>query len=84
MDNLKVIIWGLGAMGSGMARTILEKKGLEIVGAIESMPEKCGKDVGEVVGFDNKIGVLVSSDADEVLKKKADNYCRRDGMPRLQ
>ena len=32
MQNVKVIIWGLGAMGGGMADMILSKKGIEIVG----------------------------------------------------
>jgi hypothetical protein len=32
MENVKVIIWGIGAMGSGMAKMLLEKKGVEIVG----------------------------------------------------
>ena len=32
MENVKVIIWGLGAMGGGMADMILRKKGIEIVG----------------------------------------------------
>ena len=34
MQNVKVIIWGLGAMGSGMARMLLNKKGVDIVGAV--------------------------------------------------
>ena len=29
MDNIKVIIWGFGAMGSGMARMLLKKKGCQ-------------------------------------------------------
>ena len=32
MENVKVIIWGLGAMGGGMADMLLKKKGIEIVG----------------------------------------------------
>ena len=32
MENVKVIIWGLGAMGGGMADMLLQKKGVEIVG----------------------------------------------------
>jgi 4-hydroxy-tetrahydrodipicolinate reductase len=32
MENVKVIIWGLGAMGSGAAEMLLEKKGVDIVG----------------------------------------------------
>ena len=34
MENVKVIIWGLGAMGGGMADMLLKKKGVEIVGAV--------------------------------------------------
>ena len=32
MKNVKVIIWGLGAMGGGMADMLLNKKGVDIVG----------------------------------------------------
>ena len=34
MKKIRVIQWGLGAMGSGMARLVLEKDGLELVGGI--------------------------------------------------
>lgn len=32
MENVKVIIWGLGAMGSGIADMLLSKEGVDIVG----------------------------------------------------
>ncbi len=32
MKNVKVIIWGLGAMGGGCADMLLNKKGVDIVG----------------------------------------------------
>ena len=32
MENVKVIIWGLGAMGGGIADMLLSKKGVDIVG----------------------------------------------------
>jgi len=35
MKNVKVIIWGLGAMGGGMADMLLKKKGVDIVGVID-------------------------------------------------
>ena len=34
MQNVKVIIWGLGAMGGGMAKMLLNKKGVDIVGVV--------------------------------------------------
>ena len=35
MKNVKVIIWGMGAMGSGMAKMLMKKKGVDVVGAID-------------------------------------------------
>ncbi|MBQ9061079.1 MAG: hypothetical protein IJ128_08045 [Firmicutes bacterium] len=32
MENVKVIIWGLGAMGGGIADMLLSKEGIDIVG----------------------------------------------------
>ncbi len=73
MEDVKVILWGLGAMGGGMARDIvLNKKGIKIVGAIAQNPSKFGKDLGEVLGIDRKLGVSVSANPDEVLKIPAD------------
>jgi 4-hydroxy-tetrahydrodipicolinate reductase len=33
-ENVKVIIWGLGAMGSGIADVLLSKQGVEITGVV--------------------------------------------------
>ncbi|TYP58502.1 2,4-diaminopentanoate dehydrogenase [Thermosediminibacter litoriperuensis] len=90
MENIKVIVWGLGAMGGGMARMILQKKGMEIVGAIASRPEKSGKDLGEVLDLDIKTGVTVTSDPQTVLKQPADivllatSSFTREVYPQLQ
>ncbi|WP_392486472.1 2,4-diaminopentanoate dehydrogenase [Haloimpatiens sp. FM7315] len=59
MDKVKVICWGLGAMGSGMAKMLLTKKDVEIVGAIDSAPSKIGKDLGEILGCEGYLNVKV-------------------------
>ena len=90
MDKIKVIIWGLGAMGSGMAKMALEKQGIEVVGAIASRPEKDGKDLGEVLDIDHVAEVKVSSDVDIALKTAADlvllatSSFTREVYPQLQ
>jgi hypothetical protein len=38
MNKIKVIIWGFGAMGRGMAEMLLMKKGVEIVGVCDLNP----------------------------------------------
>ena len=67
MSKARVISWGLGAMGQGMARLILSKEGMQLVGAIECDPNKIGKDVGEFLGQD-KAGVVIKSSLKEALE----------------
>jgi len=69
MDEVKVVLYGVGAVGSLIAKSILEKKGVKIVGAIDVAKEKVDKDLGKVLGLNRKIGIKVSSDVDAVLSK---------------
>lgn len=68
VKRIKVIQYGLGAMGTEMAKIILQKKDLELVGAIVNRPEKAGKDVGELVGLKKKVGVKACTDVKKVCK----------------
>ncbi|MCL5047053.1 MAG: 2,4-diaminopentanoate dehydrogenase [Actinobacteria bacterium] len=69
---IRVVHWGLGAMGGGMARLALEKPGLRVVGTIDSDPRKAGRDLGEVLNLGRSTGVVVSSDPGAVLDSGAD------------
>jgi len=69
--KIKVIVVGLGAMGSGIARLLLEKEAVQVVGAVASRREKQGKDLAEVLDLPKKTGVLVSS-LEEALSRDAD------------
>ena len=51
MENIKVAIWGFGAMGSGMAAMLLEKQGVEIIGVCDKSPSRVGKSIYEVLGI---------------------------------
>ncbi len=72
MGKIRVIQYGVGPIGAGVVKLMLEKPGLKIVGAIDVDPKKAGKDLGEVVGLGRKMGVKVSPDARAVLRKGAD------------
>lgn len=48
MKNVKVILWGLGAMGGGIGKMITKKQGVDIVGAID-IGDKLGKSMYDVV-----------------------------------
>ena len=66
---IRVLQWGLGAMGGGMARLMLEKSGLEVVAAV-GRPRHAGKDLGEVLGLDKNLGIIVTDNPDTVLDKE--------------
>ncbi|HPH97379.1 MAG TPA: 2,4-diaminopentanoate dehydrogenase [Anaerolineaceae bacterium] len=70
MNPIRVLQWGLGAMGSGMAKLMLEKSGLQIVAAVDSRPSYVGKDLGEVLGVGKTLGVTVTDKPEDVLKKE--------------
>ncbi|MCW3993287.1 MAG: hypothetical protein NWE85_01815 [Candidatus Bathyarchaeota archaeon] len=73
MEKVKVALYGVGAVGSLIAKFLLEKEGVSIVGAIDIAKDKVGKDLGEVLGLNRKLGVKVSDNIDSVLSKvKAD------------
>lgn len=69
MKQIRVLQWGLGAMGSGMARMMLEKQGLKIVAAVDSRPDYVGKDLGDVLGAGRQLGVAVTASPEDVLDK---------------
>ncbi len=81
-DNVKVIIWGLGAMGKGMAEMLLGKKGIEITGAV-GRGAKVGKsmfeflDRGNPYDHDVIIGTpeeVITDGAADVLLLCTDSY----------
>ncbi len=54
-------IYGFGSIGRMLARTAIER-GHEIVGVVDIDPSIVGRDVGEVLGLKEKLGVEVSTD----------------------
>ncbi|MFA9423486.1 MAG: 2,4-diaminopentanoate dehydrogenase [Sedimentibacter sp.] len=73
MQNVKVIIWGLGAMGSGMAKMLLNKKGVDIVGAV-GRGNKLGKSMYELIGVEkgDRPEVFVGTPEEVITEKSAD------------
>jgi len=72
-NKVRVILFGVGAIGSLIAKLVLEKKGLEVVGAVDVAKDKAGKDLGEVLEVGKPLGVTVTDDPDALFSKvKAD------------
>ncbi|MGL5440653.1 MAG: 2,4-diaminopentanoate dehydrogenase [Filifactoraceae bacterium] len=73
MQNVKVIIWGLGAMGSGMADMLLKKKGVDIVGAV-GRGAKVGKSMYDFIATErgNREDVIIGEFEDVIKPGAAD------------
>lgn len=72
-ENVKIAIWGFGAMGGGMAEVLLRKKGVDIVGVCDIHPDRVGKSIFEVLGLPkgNHKDVIIQGDIKKVISKKS-------------
>ncbi len=65
MDAIRVVHWGLGAMGSGIARLVNEKSGVASVGAFDRDPGKLGRDLADVLNLSKRLGTFVTEPPQE-------------------
>ena len=69
----RVIQYGLGPIGLATANLILTKSDMEIVGAVDIAKEMVGRDLGEILGRPEPLGVRVTDNAEFLFSKvKAD------------
>lgn len=67
----RIICYGLGPIGLGIAKLALSRKNIEIVGAVDVDPSKVGRDLGEVLGGE-KIGVTITDSIAKLADVGAD------------
>lgn len=68
-ERIRVIQYGLGPIGSAVARHVAEREGLLLVGAVDVDPEKEGRDVGDAIGLGHRLGFRVTRKLDETLAR---------------
>ena len=76
MENkVKVVQFGTGKMAKYTMRYVYEKGG-EVVGAVDVNPAVIGKDIGEIIGCENKnVKVTSFEDAEAMLKEVKPDIC---------
>ena len=67
--KVNAIVYGVGAMGSEVARYALAKEWLQIVGAIDYDRSKVGKDLGRIIGLGRNIGIRISDDPAQLFRQ---------------
>ncbi|MCE5235082.1 MAG: 2,4-diaminopentanoate dehydrogenase [Clostridiaceae bacterium] len=77
MENVKVAIWGFGAMGGGVAKVLLKKKGVEITGVCDIHPDRVNRSIFEILGVERGAHgeVAVNPHIEQVVKRGACDVC---------
>jgi 4-hydroxy-tetrahydrodipicolinate reductase len=57
--KIRVIQYGVGAMGSNMVKLLQSRSDVKVVGAIDHDKAKIGRDLGEVAGLGKRLGITV-------------------------
>ncbi|MGB9713354.1 MAG: hypothetical protein ACPLZC_00075 [Candidatus Bathyarchaeales archaeon] len=70
MRKARVVLYGVGAVGSLIAKFLLEKEWIEIVGAVDSAKDKVGKDLGVVLGINKTLGISISEKLERAVSAK--------------
>lgn len=77
MRKVRVALWGLGAMGRGIAKVLLMREGVEIVGVCDINPALAGKSLFETLGLDaqGQSDVSIANDIASALAKTPIDCC---------
>lgn len=67
--STRVIVLGTGQMGAGIARLLLRKPALQLVGAYARREERNGLDLGPLIGLDYELGMVVKTNLIELIEQ---------------
>lgn len=68
----RVVVFGTGFVGKMVIPEIVKHPSFELVGVGVSNPNKVGRDVGEICGMAEKVGILATDDIDALIALKPD------------
>lgn len=67
-DGIRVLVLGTGQMGAAIARLVLEKQGLDLVGAYCRRADRAGADLGRAIGLEQDLGIAIGSDLEVLIE----------------
>lgn len=68
-EPIRVLVLGTGQMGAGIARLLLRKPGLQLVGAFGRRRERSGWDLGPAIGLERELGMVISADLTGLIER---------------
>lgn len=68
-SEVKVILYGLGPIGVKVGNILTKRPSIEIVAVVDNAEDKVGKDLGELLQLEKRMGITISHSLDKVLSK---------------
>jgi hypothetical protein len=68
----RIVIWGTGFVGKMVIAEIVKHPLFELVGVGVSNPKKVGRDVGEICGLTEPVGITATDDVDALIALRPD------------
>src|SRR6516165_3924420 len=68
----RVVIWGTGFVGRMVIAEIVKHPLFELVGVGVSNPDKVGRDVGDICGLPERVGITATDDVEALIALKPD------------
>ncbi len=74
MKNIRIAVWGFGAMGKGVVETLASKTGVEVVGICDINKDIVGKELYELIGVErgSRPKVFINADINSILDQDID------------
>ena len=66
--NIRVMVVGLGPIGAAVARQVVERRGYQLVGAVDIDPNITGRDTGDVIELGRKLRLKVTPGIGKTIK----------------
>lgn len=90
-DLIRVLVLGTGQMGAAIARLILQKNGIKLVGAYGRRSHRAGMDLGQAIGLERDLGLAIFGNLKSAVEQTRPHLaiqatCSRveDGFSELQ
>ena len=69
MKQVKIIQVGLGPLGQKIVSYAVRRDGIEVIAAVDSAPDKAGKDLHKLCHLDKELGITVLPDVNAAIEK---------------
>ena len=68
----RIVIWGTGFVGKMVIPEVIKHPLFELAGVGVNNPQKAGRDVGDICGLSEPVGVVATDSVDELIALKPD------------